>query len=483
MNIEKSLKKNYILNFIRVLMSLIFPIITFPYISRILMPSGIGKVYFATSVISYFLLISSLGIYTYGIREAAKLRNNKSELSKFVKELFIINLFFTVVAYILLFISLQLIPYFESYRSLLLLCSIVIMATTLGVDWLYSALEEYAYITVRSFIFQMASVILMFMFVKESNDYYNYACITVLASVGSNLLNLIHSQRYVNWFKKSDINLKKHMKPVMVIFALNLSVNIYTNLDSVMLGFLKGDAAVGLYTAAIKIIKMVGLLITSLGIVLLPRLSFYLSQNKQSEFDVLIKKSFNYVIMISIPTVLGLFILSPQIIEMFSGNTFSSAINPMRIMCIVIIFTSISNLTGMQILIPSNREQLLVKAVSISAIINLVLNLIFIPMFGVTGAAISTVAAELSATSIQIYFLRDYFRGKKLFEFFYQYLISGLCMTLVLLFLLDVIKGTAMQLIILIVAGVLTYAICCVQFNNPLAKELMRNILSLKHHK
>ncbi|MCM3763518.1 flippase [Neobacillus niacini] len=465
---EKSLKVNFILNFIRVLMLIIFPLITFPYASRVLLPSGIGKVNFAISVVSYFLLFASLGINTYGIREAAKLRNDRSQLTKLVKELFTINLFFSILAYLLLFLALWLIPHFSGYRMLLLICSIQIVAAAIGVEWLYSALEEYTYITIRSIAFQILSLILLFTFVKDSGDYVNYAMITIIASSGSYILNFINSRKYINWFEKSKLDLKKHMKPILVIFSLNLSVNIYTNLDSVMLGFIKGDVAVGLYTAAVKIIKIVGMLITSLGAVLLPRLAFYLNENRESEFDELIKKSLNFVLLLSIPAVIGLSLLSRPIILIFSGEAYLPALIPMQILAPIILLTSISNLTGMQILVPSNRERLLVISVTASAITNFVLNLFFIPKYGVIGASIATLVAEILAMSLQIYFLREYFKGKKLFGYVYQYLIAGLCMAGVVWGVIQFVQGTFLQVLISVAAGAVTYGLICLLFKNPL---------------
>jgi O-antigen/teichoic acid export membrane protein len=474
---EKSIKVNFILNFIRVLMLIIFPLVTFPYASRILLPEGIGKVNFAISVISYFLLFASLGINTYGIREAAKLRHDKYKLTQLVKELFTINMFFTILAYLLLFLALMLIPHFSSYRTLLIICSVQIIATTIGMEWLYSALEEYVYITIRSIAFQMLSLILLFIFVRDVDDYLNYALITVISSVGSYLLNFIHSRKYIDWFQKTEMNYKKHLKPIMVIFSLNLSVNIYTNLDSLMLGFMKGDIAVGVYTAAVKIIKIVGLLITSLGSVLLPRLSFYLNENRESEFNELIKKSFNFVLMTSIPAVIGLFLLSPQIIKIFSGESFMAALIPMQILCPIIILTSLSNLTGMQILVPSNREKLLVISVTASAITSFTLNLFLIPRYGVVGASISTFIAEFIAISLQIYFLRDYFKGKKLFGYSYQYMIAGICMAGVVLIIIKNVQGTFLQVSLSIVAGAITYALVCLLFKNPFFIGIYRTIL------
>ena len=191
---NKSLKKNAALNMVKTIMGLIFPLITFPYASRILQPSGLGKVNFAHSIISYFSMIAALGINTYAVREAAKLREDKAALTKFVKEILTINMTSTVIAYLLLSFTILFVPYFSEYRVLLVVCSGTILFTTLGMDWLYTALEEFSYITIRSILFQFLSLILLFVFVHTQEDYLKYASISVISSVGSNICNFIHAR-------------------------------------------------------------------------------------------------------------------------------------------------------------------------------------------------------------------------------------------------------------------------------------------------
>ena len=189
-------------------MGFLFPLITFPYSSRVIGPVGIGKVNFAASIISYFSIIASLGISTYAIREAAKVRDDKTALSKFSKEIFTINAITTLIAYALFFTALFCIPKFNEYRILLCISSSTILFTTIGMDWLYNALEEYAYITIRSIAFQIASIVLLYAFVHTPEDYIIYGGITVFASVGSNILNFIHSRKYISFRRIHSLALK-----------------------------------------------------------------------------------------------------------------------------------------------------------------------------------------------------------------------------------------------------------------------------------
>ena len=199
-----SLKHNFIMNTILSASSFLFPLITFPYISRILLPEGNGQVTFATSLVSYFSMAAALGIPTYGIRICAQIRDNQKELSHTVCEIFIINLITTLFTYIIFFITINVIPRFRMDKTLFLVCGSTIFFNLLGMEWLYKALEQYKYITIRSIIFKCIAVILMFMLVHSKEDYIVYAGITVLASTGSNILNFINVKRLVPVFSFSS---------------------------------------------------------------------------------------------------------------------------------------------------------------------------------------------------------------------------------------------------------------------------------------
>ena len=341
---QKSLKLNAALNLTKTIIGLIFPLITFPYASRVLMPVSLGKVNFAQSIVSYFALIASLGITNYGIREASKVRDDKLKLSQFSKELLIINLISTAIAYILFFISIFIVPKFSEYRALLCVCSGSILFTTLGMDWLYTAIEDFVYITIRSIIFQLISLVLLLIFVKNENDYLIYAGIAVVSSVGSNVMNFIHSKKIINFKECSKLEIKKHLKPIIVLFAMAVTIQIYTALDTTMLGFISGEWYVGIYTAATKINKVVLSAVVAVSTVILPRLSYYTSQNNTDEFNKLVYKGLDLILLFSIPATFGLCLLSEQIILVLSGRNFIEAITPMRIMNPIIIVIGLINL-------------------------------------------------------------------------------------------------------------------------------------------
>ena len=268
---QVSLKYNFIMNAILTMSQFIFPLITFPYISRILLPVGTGKIAFATSVITYFSMFAQLGIPTYGIRACARVRDNREQLTRTAQELLLINLFMSGVTYIAFGIALVSVPQMREERILFLVISTTIFLNAIGMEWLYKALEQYAYITIRSVVFKVIALMMMFLLVHEKSDYVLYSAISIFAASASNILNFVNAHKYIGMCPLGKYNFQQHFRPIAVFFAMSCATAIYTNLDVVMLGFMTTDGDVGYYNAAVKIKSILISIVTSLGVVLLPR--------------------------------------------------------------------------------------------------------------------------------------------------------------------------------------------------------------------
>ncbi len=453
-----SLKKNVVLNVTKTLFSLIFPLITFPYASRILLPDGIGRVNFARAVIEYFVLIATLGISVYGIREAAKVRDDKVQLSKIAKELFIINIVSTLFAYILLVIAILYVPKLNSYRALLCVISAKILFTALGLDWLYTAVEDFEYITKRYIFFNALSLVLLFVFVKEQKDYLWYASISVFANVGSNILNFIHSRKYIDFSIVHNLEFKKHLKPVCVLFAMAIAIKVYTVLDTTMLGFLCNDWQVGIYTAAIKIDKIILSLVVAACAVLLPRLSYY-SENDVDKFNKLTYKGLDILLLVSLPCCIGLFILSQHVIMLLSGEHYIESIPVMRIMNPIILIIGISNFIGMQLFMPLRKEQYTLYSVVCGAVFNFILNMFLIPRYQAWGAAISTLCAETVVTGVQLFLARNIIDFKKTSRIFVVYFLNSIVMGLFVFGIVLFIKNLFISFICSAIVGFVVYVL------------------------
>ena len=396
------------MNFILTISNFIFPLITFPYVSRVLQADGIGTVNFATSIITYFSMLGMLGIPNYGIRACAKVRDDEELLNKTVIEIMILNAIVMSISILLLFVSVLFIDKLQGEKTLYLIMSTTLIFNVLGVDWLYKSLERYSYITIRSIIFKFISLVLMFLFVHSSQDYIIYGGISVFAAVGSNFLNFINLRKIIDFKKNYKLNIYQHLKPTLTFFLLTVSTTIYLNVDTTMLGFIRGSEAVGYYSAAVKVKQILVSVVTSLGAVLLPRLSYHHEVGNNDEFKRLTQKALNFVLLISLPMVAYFIIVSEQAILFLSGDSFLPAVLPMRFIMPTVLFIGLSNLTGIQILVPTNREKLVVYSTIIGAIVDILINSFAIPLLGATGAAIAGSIAELTVTLVQLYFLRDF---------------------------------------------------------------------------
>ena len=407
MSKTKSLKLNFIMNTILTMSQFIFPLITFPYVSRILLPEGTGKVSFATSVVSYFAMFAQLGIPTYGIRACAKIRDNREKLTKTVQELFIINFTMSLIAYVALFGAIALVPRLQQDKSLFLIVSLTILFNAIGMEWFYKALEQYTYITIRSIIFKFIALVAMFALIHQKSDYVIYGGISILAASASNIFNFFHVHKYVSLKPVGNYNFKQHFNAVAVFFAMSCATTIYTHLDTVMLGFMTSDVDVGYYNAAVKIKSILVSIVTSLGVVLLPRASYYVEHNLMEEFYRITKKATNFVFLVASPMMVYFIIFAKEGIFFLSGSAYAGSIVPMQIIMPTLLLIGLTNIMGIQMLVPLGREKAVLYSEIAGVIVDVILNALLIPRMASAGAAIGTLAAEAAVLMVQYIVLRN----------------------------------------------------------------------------
>lgn len=402
-----SVKFNFIMNFIMSASSIVFPLITFPYISRVLMATGNGKVATASAVVAYFNMFASLGIPTYGIRACAKVRDDKKALSKTAQELIIINSITMLISCVVFAFTVILVPEFAAEKELYLINGIGLALNVFAVTWLYNALEQYAYITVINMITKLFSLILMFLLIKRPEDYVIYGGITVFASSASYVFNFIYARKFITLKKIGKYNFRVHMAPILKFFAMSAAISVYTNLDVVMLQFMQGDAEVGYYNAAIKVKTILVTLITSLGTVLLPRLSYYVKKEKTEDFYRMIGKAVNFVVVAGLPLTIYFMLYASESIQFLAGDGYQGAVLPMIILMPTVLLIGMSNITGIQILTPQNQEQKVLNSIVCGAVADFLLNLVLIPKMASSGAALATVIAELVVLLVQCVYLKE----------------------------------------------------------------------------
>ena len=354
---NRSVTYNFIMNVILTGSNILFPLLTYPYASRILKPYGMGMVSFANAIITYFTMFAQLGIPTYGIRVCAKVRDDREKLSRTVQEVLIINMITCFLSYAAFFAAVFFTPRLRQEKTLFLVMGILIFFNTLGVEWLYKGLEQYTYITVRSIIFKFVAFVCIFVFIHNSDDYVAYGFFTVLALVGSNAMNFINLHKMISVRPVGGYHFRQHLKPIFVFFGMSVATTIYTNMDSVMLGFIKGADENGCYDAAVKIKNILVSVVTSLGTVLLPRVSYHWEKGNRKEFWKLAKKAAAFEIIAGGSLAMFFIIFAKPTIYLVSGKLFERAILPMEIIMPTLLLIGLSNITGIQILIPMGKEK------------------------------------------------------------------------------------------------------------------------------
>lgn len=404
---KKSLKKNFVMNTILTMSSFIFPLITFPYVSRILLPAGTGKVSFATSLISYFLMFAQLGIPTYGIRVCAQVRDDREELTRTVHELLFINVVMCVISYVTLALALISVSRLHEERTLYIIVSLTIILNAIGVEWLYKALEQYTYITVRSIIFKFVALIAMFLLIHKQEDYVIYGGITILASSVSNIFNFINVHKYIDLKPVGNYNIRRHLKPVAVFFAMSCATTIYTHLDTVMLGFMATDEDVGYYNAAVRIKSILVSIVTSLGTVLLPRASYNIEHGLLDEFWRISRKAINFVFLVASPMMLYFIFFAKEGIYFLSGTAYTGSIVPMQLIMPTLLLIGLTNILGIQILIPLGKEKIVLYSEIAGAVVDIIINAILIPKYTSAGAAVGTLVAEFVVLIVQYVALKN----------------------------------------------------------------------------
>ena len=403
--IYKSLKKNIIYSSILTAANYIFPLITYPYVSRVLGVDNIGACNFVDSVINYFILFSMLGISTVGIREISQARSDRDKLNQTFSRLFTINTVSTTVVLLVLLVSMFTVPQLRENSHLMWIGVLKLISNYLLIEWLYKGLEEFKYITSRTVLVKCLYVVAVFLFIKSPADTTIYYMLLTLMITGNALINIVHSRKYVSY----SLSLQKSsplFKAIVILGIYAFLTSMYTTFNVVYLGFECGDTEVGYYATSTKIYRMILSVFTAVTGVMMPRLASLLSERKFETFRSLLKKSFRILFVIFIPTSLAIGIFAPQIIHLIAGAGYEGAIMPLRIISPLLLIIGLEQIIIIQGLMPMKKDKEVLINSAAGALTGIITNLILVPEYGATGAAISWFAAEcVVLTSSSIFFL------------------------------------------------------------------------------
>lgn len=402
----QSVKVNYILNLINTGTQMLFPLITFPYVCRVIEADGIGQINFFQSIISYISLFTCLGIPMYAIREIARDRSDVVQMNRTAMEILLLHSMLTLGGYAIVAILCLTVPQIQVNIPLFLILSLTIFFTAIGCEWFYQGIEDFKYITIRGLIIKTVSVVLLFIFVKSKTDLLYYGCYTVFGVLGGNIFNFFRLRKYIHRENIifSELHIKRHIKPVLKVFSFSVVTSIYLQLNTVLLGFLKNALAVGYFAAATKVMQMLLTMSACLGSVMMPRASHLIAENKEDEFNRLIQKSYDFTLAIALPMTIGLIFCAPSLITALCGVKFEHSILPSQIIAPIILMVAISNVFGIQVLFPKGKINIVTLCCGIGAVADLILNLCLIPFFSYIGTSIAYLGAEV-ATTVSMYFI------------------------------------------------------------------------------
>ena len=480
----RNLKVNTALNMIKTGANIVFPLITIPYVLRVLSANNIGKVDFGNSFVSYFSLIASLGISTYAIRECAKVRDDRKKLDTVASQIFSINICTTIVAYIMLAILLIVFRNLDSYRTLIIIQSTVILFTTLGADWINTAMEDFVYITLRSVLFQVISLILMFVFVKTQDDYVKYAIISVISSSGSNISNIIYRKRYCKIKFTWDIPWKKHMIPICLLFVMTLSQTVFNSADITMLGLMKGDYAVGIYSTAAKIEKVISQIVSSVVYVLIPRLSYMFDSGEYEKINKLLRNVLGVFATIGLPSCAGAAVMAKEIILIVGGVKYVEATLVLQILLLSFLLSLVGgSFLGNVVLLPSGNEKQFMIICCISTVVNVIANAFLIPRWGAYAAAGTTAFSSLLIMLMLIASVDKQIKIQSPVRLFLAPLGGSVIMSICCVWLKQFFEVLWIRTIVCVISGVVVYGIVQILLKNEMVLEIFEKRVKVRKDK
>ncbi len=468
-----NVKKNFLYNVVYQLLVILLPLVTVPYVSRILGAKGIGEYSYSASYAQYFIIIGMIGISIYGNRQMAYVKKDKDKLAKEFWNIYTLQFVTTtlsLILYLIMFVGLN-----SNNRMLYVVQAITIIATIFDISWFFIGYEDMKSVVIRNSITKIVGTLLIFLLVKNSNDVILYALIMGTTTFIGQLIMWVSIPKLVKFNKPNLKDSLSHLKPALSLFVSQLAIQVYVLLDKTMLGIMSSATEVGFYENSQKTLKLVLTLITALGTVMLPRMSALYSEGNMEEFKKMIYKAFSFVNFMVFPMVLGLIAISDGFSLWFYGENFIGVENLLKIGSLILLAISWSNILGMQVMIPMKKEKQFTISVTVGAIVNFLLNFILISNLKSVGTTISSVIAEMAVTGTQLYLLRDLVDIKKILKTCYKPIIGAISMYLAIAFLTASFEVGIVYTVMQVALGCLVYGVVMYFLKD----EFLNSVLSM----
>lgn len=403
----ENIKKNFFYSSILTTANYIFPILTYPYVSRVLGVKNIGICNFIDSIISYFILFSMMGVATIGIREIAACKN-REERNKIFNGLLFLNTFSTTIMLIVLIAATYMVPKLYEYKELMFVGALKLVFNYLLVEWLYKGLEHFKFITVRTLIVKIVYVVSVFIFVRKTNDYFIYYLLLSLMVVANAVINILYARKFIT-FTFKELMIRPFVKPFFIFGFYMFLTSMYNSFNVAYLGLVSGEVEVGYFTTATKLCSILLALYTAFTGVLMPRMSGLVRAGYWDEFKILLKKSIDILLAFTIPLIIFSIVFAPEIINIISGKGYEGAIVPMRVATPLILVIGLEQILIIQTLMPLKEDKAVLRNSILGASVGLLLNICIVKSLQSVGSTLVWAASELTVLLSALYFLNKHY--------------------------------------------------------------------------
>lgn len=476
----KSIKTNIFLNTIKQFCSLAFPLITITYANRVLGAENMGCFSFSNTFVSYFSTFAALGVSSYGMRNGAQIRDDKSKLEKFILEVYSINIIMTVISLLVMLFVIQH-SFFDGYREIIYILSVGVVLGTVGTDWINTIFEDYFYITIRYVALQLIGIVALFLFVKDQSDLIKYATINLIVSSGGNFFNIFYIRKKIKVHFTFKMQFLKHIIPLLILFSNNIASSIYLNSDITLLGFFTDDYTVGVYSNASKSYSVIKGLINAAISVLVPRFSYYVANGERKLYESVLYKIIKYIIVILVPVTIGMMFEAEGILEVLGGQEFVSGANALKILSVAMVPAVFACILSYCVLMPLGNELFFMISTISAALVNILLNFVFIPLFGMEGTAFTTLIAEIIVVLISLNKARKEIRIRIDVQGLFKCLVGGAAIVFVCLMVSYTTQNNILRLIISVAISAVVYLSILVLTKHDVVIDILNQLFKRNH--